>query len=230
MALLASPTDATAELPTSTIGVVYVDLSFDRAEDVPPSVRHRLTVAVPPGLPVPGSITSTGAPAEVDRRSPIVIGPPLVGPRWVALGSCCDGPHRRAFQPLDNVLDEAGLLASGDLSRNESFVSFGQPVLAVADAIVVAAVDRFPDQVPNDPQDVTLESADGNHVILNLGEGRFANYAHLKAGSVTVRDGDRVERGQQIGELGNSGSSTGPHLHFHVMDGPSALAADPAAR
>lgn len=239
MALLASPMDATAELPASTIGVVYVDLQVDRPEDVPPSVMHRLTVAVPPGLPVPGSITSTGAPAEVDRRPPIVIGPPVAGPRWVALGSCCDGPHRRAFQPLDgglylsqrfaidfNVLDPTGLLGSGDLNRNESYPSFGQPVLAVADAVVVAAVDRFPDQVPNDPRDVTLESADGNHVILDLGDGHFANYAHLKARSVTVRDGDRVERGQRIGELGNSGSSTGPHLHFHVMDGPSALAAD----
>jgi murein DD-endopeptidase MepM/ murein hydrolase activator NlpD len=43
---------------------------------------------------------------------------------------------------------------------------------------------------------------------------------------VTVKEGDRVSRGQQIGELGNSGSSDGPHLHFHVMDTPSALASD----
>ena len=73
---------------------------------------------------------------------------------------------------------------------------------------------------------MTLESADGNHVILDLGEGRYAFYAHLKPGSVAVAAGERVPRGQLIGELGNSGSSTGPHLHFHVMDAPSALVAD----
>jgi len=96
----------------------------------------------------------------------------------------------------------------------------------VADATVVAAVDPYPDQIPNAPTGVTLENAEGNHVILDLREGRFALYAHLKPGSVSVHAGERVQRGQVIGELGNSGSSTGPHLHFHVMDRPSGLVAD----
>jgi murein DD-endopeptidase MepM/ murein hydrolase activator NlpD len=94
-------------------------------------------------------------------------------------------------------------------------------VLAVADATVVQAVDRYPDQVPDAPTPVTLQDADGNHVILDLGDGRFGFYAHLAPGSVAVKVGDRVCRGQQIGKLGNSGSSTGPHLHFHVMTGAS---------
>jgi hypothetical protein len=239
MSLAGSPAEATTELPPSSVGFVWADLLFDRPEELPASITHRLTVAVPPGLPVPESMSSTGAPAKVDLRPPVVIGPPLVGPRWLALGSCCDGPHRRAFQPVNgglylaqrfaidfNVLDEAGRLGVGDLNLNESYPSFGQPVIAVADAVVVAAVDQYPDQVPFDPKNVTLESADGNHVILDLGDGRYANYAHLKAGSVTVREGDRVVKGQQIGELGNSGSSTGAHLHFHVMDRPSVMVAD----
>jgi murein DD-endopeptidase MepM/ murein hydrolase activator NlpD len=62
--------------------------------------------------------------------------------------------------------------------------------------------------------------------VLDLGDGRYAFYAHLLPGSVTVREGDRVTMGQQIAELGNTGSSDGPHLHFQVMDGPSALASD----
>lgn len=239
MSLIGSPTVATTDLPPSSLGVVWADLPFAGPDDLPASILHRLTVSVPPGLPIPESVTATAAPAMVDLRPPVVIGPPLVGPHWLALGSCCDGPHRRAFQPINgglflaqrfaidfNVLDEAGLLATGDLNQNASYPSFGQPVVAVADAVVVAAVDRYPDQVPFAPTDVTLESADGNHVILDLGDGRFANYAHLKAGSITVREGDRVERGEAIAELGNSGSSTGPHLHFHVMDRPAALVAD----
>ncbi len=73
---------------------------------------------------------------------------------------------------------------------------------------------------------MTLENADGNHIVLDLGDGSYAFYAHLEPGSITVKAGDRVTQGQQIGRLGNSGSSDGPHLHFHVMDHPSALVAD----
>ena len=63
-------------------------------------------------------------------------------------------------------------------------------------------------------------------MILDLGDGRYALYAHLKPGSITVQVEDRVRQGHVLGELGNSGSSTGPHLHFHVMDAPSGLVAD----
>jgi hypothetical protein len=216
-----------------------MDLPLATVNDLPAVIEHRLTVSVPPDLPVPDSIVATGGAAEVDLRSPVVLGPPLAGPRWVALGSCCDGPHRRSLQSIDgglhlsqrfaidfNQLDENDRLSSGDPSLNTSYPSYGQPVLAVADATVVKAVDIYEDQVPGQTIGVTLENAEGNHVVLDLGEGRFAFYAHLLPGSVTVKEGNRVSRGQQIGELGNTGSSDGPHLHFHVMDTPSALASD----
>jgi murein DD-endopeptidase MepM/ murein hydrolase activator NlpD len=63
-------------------------------------------------------------------------------------------------------------------------------------------------------------------VIVDIGSGRYAIYAHLKPGSVTVKEGEHVGRGQVLGRLGNSGNSGAPHLHFHVMDAPSALGAD----
>jgi murein DD-endopeptidase MepM/ murein hydrolase activator NlpD len=96
-------------------------------------------------------------------------------------------------------------------------------VLAVADATVVQAVDGFADQVPNAPEPVTIAEADGNYVILKVDDGVYAFYAHLAPGSVRVQPGDTVRAGDVIGRTGNSGSSTGPHLHFHVMDRPSAL-------
>jgi hypothetical protein len=216
-----------------------VDVVLPDGEQLPAAIHHRLTVTVPPGLPVPQTITETGGATRVDRRPPVVLGPPLAGARWVAVGSCCDGPHRRAFQAINgalhlaqrfaidfNQLDATNRTTSGDPRLNTSTPSYGQPVLAVADATVVTAVDQYPDQIPDAPTGVTLENAEGNRVILDLGEGRYALYAHLKPGSITVREGDRVAQGQVIGELGNSGSSTGPHLHFHVMDGPSGLVAD----
>ena len=56
-----------------------------------------------------------------------------------------------------------------------------------------------------------------------MGPGVFALYAHIAPGQVTVHVGQQVRAGQVIGELGNSGNSTAPHLHFHLMNGPSPL-------
>jgi murein DD-endopeptidase MepM/ murein hydrolase activator NlpD len=56
--------------------------------------------------------------------------------------------------------------------------------------------------------------------------GFTAAFAHLKPGSVTVKVGDKVRAGQRIGRLGNSGASLAPHLHFHIVNGPSIFASD----
>lgn len=239
MSLLTSGSQPKADLAPSTVGVIWFDVPLDDPSQVPARIDHELTVSVPPGLPVPATITSTGAAVDVDTSPPTVIGPPLEGPGWFAVGSCCDGPHRRTAQPIDNELwvsqrfaidfnkiDDQGFLAVGNRSLNESWPTFDQTVLAVADAEVTIAQDGLPDQIPEAPTPVTIENADGNYVILELSDGVYAFYAHLKSGSVAVRTGDRVTKGQPIGRTGNSGSSTGPHLHFQVMDRPSALAAD----
>lgn len=65
----------------------------------------------------------------------------------------------------------------------------------------------------------------GNHLVLDLGNGTYAAYAHLQRGSLTVREGDRVRAGQPIARCGNSGNSSEPHLHFQLMDGPDPDAA-----
>jgi murein DD-endopeptidase MepM/ murein hydrolase activator NlpD len=59
-----------------------------------------------------------------------------------------------------------------------------------------------------------------------MGNGQYALYAHLKPFSVTVQVGDVVTDGKKLGLLGNSGNTTGPHLHFQVMDRPSVLKAN----
>jgi murein DD-endopeptidase MepM/ murein hydrolase activator NlpD len=100
-------------------------------------------------------------------------------------------------------------------------------VLAVADATVAVAIDRYPDlRVGAEREELTPQSEGGNRVVLDLGDGRFAAYAHLQAGSVKVRPGDRVTRGQPMAKAGSSGTTGGPHLHFQVMDRPSILFAD----
>lgn len=65
--------------------------------------------------------------------------------------------------------------------------------------------------------------AGGNYVVVRIGKGQFAFYAHLATGTLRVRKGQQVKRGQVLGLLGNTGNTDGPHLHFHVMDSPSPL-------
>ena len=226
-------------LPSSEIGAIWLDLVFPSAAALPATLKHSLTVKIPPGSPIPETVTSTTPPVKVDLHAPVILGAPLSGDQWVAVGSCCEGPHRRALQPIDgklylsqrfaidfNRLDSTDRFSRGNPAQVTSYPTYGQAVLAVADGTVVAAEDAYPDQVPGSATGVTLANADGNYVVVDVGTGHFAFYAHLKPKSVRVRRGDKVVRGQQIGEAGNTGSSDGPHLHFHVMNGPSALAAE----
>ncbi len=61
----------------------------------------------------------------------------------------------------------------------------------------------------------------GNHVILDLGNDEYALFAHFMHDSIVVRAGDEVSRGDQLGQCGNSGNTSEPHLHFHIQDSPN---------
>ncbi|MEV7867132.1 M23 family metallopeptidase [Streptomyces sp. NPDC088124] len=119
--------------------------------------------------------------------------------------------------------------------RNEDFPAFGAPLFAVADAMVVHASDGQRDHLSRNSlaglvylmlfESTVREIAGvhrifGNHVILDLGNGTYAAYAHLRRGSLEVGVGDRVSAGQTLARCGNSGNSSEPHLHFQLMDHP----------
>ncbi len=124
-------------------------------------------------------------------------------------------------------LDAQGRIYVGDPRDPASYIIYGNPVYAVADARVAAAVDGLPNSPPGQlPAMLPIEQVDGNHVVLDLGHGRYALYAHLQPGTVRVHAGETVRRGQLLGLVGTSGNSSEPHLHFQLMDHPSALAAN----
>jgi murein DD-endopeptidase MepM/ murein hydrolase activator NlpD len=124
-------------------------------------------------------------------------------------------------------LDAGGHVYAGPQEKLESYTIFGKPALAVANAIVVSVTDGLPEQTPGKfPSDISLDAADGNSVMLNLGDQRYALYAHLQPGSIKVHQGERVKLGQVIGLVGDSGNSVAPHLHFQVTDRPSSLASN----
>ena len=164
MSLFTSPDAPNVVLPPATVGAVWLDVPLASKEDIPAFIAHQVTIA--PVSEVPASVLSfTGARVAVDRRPPGVLGPPLAGSGWAALGSCCDGPHRRAlvsnggqrhlaqrFAIDFNQLDAQNRPGVGDLTLPASFPTLGQPVIAVADATVVVAVGRYPDLLVNEPR------------------------------------------------------------------------------
>lgn len=115
----------------------------------------------------------------------------------------------------------------GDPKDLQSWLGYGEKVLAVADGLVVTVVDKYSNQtpfvLPTDTGAITLDEIDGNHVIIALGNGQYAFYAHLKPGSIRVKEGDRVRVGQLLGLVGNTGNSGAPHMHFHIMQSGSSL-------
>ncbi|MFZ1069236.1 MAG: M23 family metallopeptidase [Methyloceanibacter sp.] len=121
-------------------------------------------------------------------------------------------------------LNDKNMLIAGPMEKLSSYAYFGDEIYSVADGTVVGTADGLKEQVPGKlPADATIHMAAGNHVVVDIGEGRFAFYAHMQPGSVRVKVGDKVKTGQVLGLLGNSGNTDTPHLHFHVMDGPSPL-------
>jgi hypothetical protein len=102
MTLLGGESEPASRLPASSVGVVWLDLVFDTRRQVPAQVDHRLTVDLGPGLPIPPILTYAGGRAQVARKAPIAIAPPLLGGPWVAVAGPT-GPHRRAFLDADGL-------------------------------------------------------------------------------------------------------------------------------
>lgn len=191
---------------------------------------------------IPAEVTFAAPAVGIDTRPAIVLSPPLRGPGWLAANGCCDTitSHRGGVMAFDGTpyaperfaidfvqIDRDRRIATGPIDQLGSYPYFGVPIHAAADGVVVGLSDGAPERTPGElPTDTTVANAAGNHIVVDMGEGNFALYAHIKTGTVAVKLGDRVKRGDVIARLGNSGNTDGPHLHFHVMDGPSPLSSN----
>jgi len=118
------------------------------------------------------------------------------------------------------MMDEQGKTHRNDGSRLEDYYAYGAPVLAPADGFVEKAKDGRRDYARPGVADPFSRSLLGNFVVIRHNGHEYSLMAHLRCGSVRVKPGDHVVRGQVIGEVGNSGHSYEPHLHFQVQDTP----------
>lgn len=252
-ALAAVTTTFVITTPTTTVPpsgavqtLVDVVLPADRTE-IPARLTHRVRYTFPPDAPFHQAIGShqiEGPVLEVERRDPIVLAPPLSGAGWIALDACCDpSPHRslvlaangRLVTPevfaIDWIQERDGRLFQGDGSQNLQWFGYGASILAAAEGTVETAVDGIPEVLPratvaDNPTLTDARSFAGNHVVIRMRPGVLALYAHMMPGSVRVKVGDRVQTGEELGLLGNSGNTQAPHLHFGLIDGRGVLSSD----
>ena len=231
-----STPDSTTLLASSGSAVIWLDVVVRRKADLPEVLDHRVESVATRPAPGEGSIPFTSVVGRVPlaTRPPLKLGPPVRSSGiWGAGEGCCDNDthHRRGLLVVDGNevvpqrfaidwmrLDEQHRAWVGDPHQLSSYLSYGQPLIAAAAGKVVVSRDGFPDQPPPDnPTAPPFAELPGNRVVLRVAPGIYLLYAHMKPGSVRVREGDRVRRGQRLGTLGNSGNSATPHLHLQLQ-------------
>ncbi|MGB0119873.1 MAG: M23 family metallopeptidase [Solirubrobacterales bacterium] len=231
--------DSGTTLSGGTGGLIFMDVIYGMGRKVPQRISHAIGLSwTDPATLTQRTATMYGVNSKVRQQPAIKVASPLRGGKWVAASGCCTlNPHRGATLSIDGNLraperfaidfiqmNDDNRLFSGAIDDLKSYEYFGTKIHAARSGRVVKVRDGLPEQVPGTaPVNPTIQSAGGNHVVVKMAPGRFAFYAHMKTGSVRVKRGQKVKAGKVLGLLGNTGNSDSPHLHFHVMNGPSPL-------
>jgi len=215
------------EMKTSALGIANLWLELDEVK-IPKNIFHRITFKLKDRQGKLQEANIDLALVEFPEQTDLTIGLPFHKGKWFYIANA----HRdvrlitegNPTFPQRYAIDWAALTEQCkfelDSSKSiEMFKTYKEDLLAVSDAKVVFVKDSIPE---NDPfgntlaVQITRETVGGNYVVLDIGNGIYAFYAHLVPGSLTVKVGDEVKKGEVIGQLGNSGNSNGPHLHFHL--------------
>jgi len=166
------------------------------------------------------------------NKKNIVIGSPVRG-QWAIMNPPWHPPMAYDFLAVDDRKNpyRRGYLLLHLLSPISvtNTLAWSQPVFAPLDGVVAESHDGIPDRErinmvydlirlrifrpkPGSP----FSAYGGNYVLLKC-DGVHVLLAHLRCGSIRVKPNDNVRAGDQLGEVGNSGSSIQPHLHLQVM-------------
>lgn len=120
------------------------------------------------------------------------------------------------------VMGENGKSHRTNATRNEDFYAFGKPIVSPVNGKVIFVFDQTAD---NDWPAMNPKAGYGNVVLIETAVKEYVLLAHLKQHSISVKVGQDVKQGEQLGLCGNSGNSTEPHLHFQLQNVPDLSAA-----
>jgi murein DD-endopeptidase len=234
-----TPEESTDLLPPGASGIIYLEIAFQTGQ-APLQLVHRLE-----GERLHGqskeSLSVLGALSHLSQAPPVVLGPPLREGSWAAVYEpSWQRGHRRVIYTIDGLaripgrfaidfikLDQQGRYARADENGVKNWYGYGTDVLAVCDGVIASIRNDFPESATLSQHPAySPDQASGNYVALAIGNNRFVFYEHLKPGSIRVKAGQRVRKGEVIASVGFTGQTTGPHLHFHLADGNSPLGAE----
>jgi Peptidase family M23 len=226
------------EIQPAQSAILFLDIPFESMSAVPKTLTHRVTVSAVPGTGPEPIVQVARNTIDVNPAPVLVVGPFLRGGGWAMSNGCCDflnSAHRRVVRSIDGAqyfperyamdmvkINKEFRLYSGSGDKVEDWFGTGAEVLSVADGVVTrVVVGQKNNPIGEYPFPPVIATGGGNEVLVRIGENIYAMYGHLLPGSVKVRVGDRVSRGEALGSLGNTGISGAPHLHFQIMDANS---------
>ena len=188
--------------------------------------RRRVYLAINVGVALlSGFLAVQLVQVSAPASDAVVLDSPLVGDWFVLNGgssALLNGHSANESNAIDfQLLGANGRTHTGGADAPlADYPGFGSPVLAPADGRIVGVADGYADNPPGTNGDRA------NHVVIDIGGGRYVLMAHLMQGSVTVQLGDAVRRGQPLAAVGNNGHSSEPHLHLQVQDSPASIDAE----
>jgi len=233
-------TDRGTTVPGRGVVVLTMDAVLP-GEELPVAIDHNISFrSLQPSIFAPETGTAKVARTPLSEEKPVVIGPPLSGNRWVASNVGANHGHRNSLFALNGawytperwavdyirLTDDRRGRSGDDPKKLDNYPAYGQDLLAVKDGKVLQVVDGFDDLAIGEKlKNLSLGNVGGNYVLIDIGDGYSAFYAHFIKGTIKVKPGDTVKRGQVLGKCGNSGNSTAPHLHLHIIRGKQPIAA-----
>lgn len=185
---------------------IVLSLAFDAAGTI-------VSFFLVPQWPLP--------PDPANASTPVLVSVPFRGTWWVYWGGETEFDNYHAVSPsqrhdYDILIWKDGGTFHGAGTANADYWAWGQEIRAPVAGTVVATLNDIPDNVPGQLNPEAHPA--GNHVVIETGERSFVFLAHLQQGGVKVNVGDRVQGGDVVGIIGNSGNTSEPHLHIHAQD------------
>ncbi|MEN8249740.1 MAG: urea transporter [Bacteroidota bacterium] len=147
------------------------------------------------------------------------IGLPFYGEWFVSQGQNGQYTHKDEWKDAWDfvIVDEDKNQYKGTGDYKEDYYCYNKPILAPADGEVETVLSDVEDNIIGD---ANLQENWGNTIVIKHGYQLYSQLSHLKNGSIKVKKGDEVKKGEIVGHCGNSGRSPYPHLHFQIQRTP----------